>query len=137
MPKPEPKVDRSKQIEDNRMQELLAMDAQRARESELLKQEMQSAARAGALDAYQNAIRQRVRQNIVLPPSVSGNPEATFVVDQLPDGTVMELRLKKSTGNAALDEAIERAIRKSSPLPLPTDKALFARTLELKFRPLE
>ncbi len=113
------------------------MDAQRARESELLKQEMQSAARAGALDAYQNAIRQRVRQNIVLPPSVSGNPEATFVVDQLPDGTVMELRLKKSTGNAALDEAIERAIRKSSPLPLPTDKALFARTLELKFRPLE
>jgi colicin import membrane protein len=36
----------------------------------------------------------------------------------------------------ALDEAIERAIRRSSPLPLPDDKRQFDRTLELKFRPL-
>jgi colicin import membrane protein len=45
--------------------------------------------------------------------------------------------LKKSTGHAALDEAIERAIRKSSPLPKPDDQSLFNRTLAFTFRPLE
>ena len=34
------------------------------------------------------------------------------------------------------DEAIERAIRRSSPLPLPENRSQFQRTLELKFRPL-
>ena len=53
----------------------------------------------------------------------------------------MQIKLANPRGFCAgVDRAIEiveRAIRKSSPLPLPTDKALFARTLELKFRPLE
>jgi colicin import membrane protein len=59
------------------------------------------------------------------------------MVDQLPTGEVINVRLVRSSGIAALDDAIERAIRRSSPLPLPTDSALFERTLELKFRPLE
>jgi colicin import membrane protein len=49
---------------------------------------------------------------------------------------VLNLRLKRSSGVAALDEAIERAIRRSSPLPLPPNPSLFQRTLEFKFRPL-
>jgi hypothetical protein len=36
----------------------------------------------------------------------------------------------------APDRALERAIRRSSPLPLPEDKRLFERTLTLKLRPL-
>jgi len=85
---------------------------------------------------YIDQIRAKVRGNIVVPPGVQGNPEAVFIVDQLPDGTVVNVRLVQSSGNSALDAALERAIRRSSPLPLPEDKRLFERTLTLKLRPL-
>ena len=41
------------------------------------------------------------------------------------------------TDHAPHDDAVERAINKSSPLPLPDDRGLFRRDLELKFRPQE
>jgi colicin import membrane protein len=91
---------------------------------------------ATAQEAYVEKIRAKVKGNIVLPPGVSGDPFAIFYVDQLPDGSVIEVRLKRSTGNAQLDAAIERAIQKSSPLPKPDKPELFNRTLELKFYPL-
>jgi len=45
--------------------------------------------------------------------------------------------LAKSSGNRAYDEAVERAILKSSPLPKPDQAEVFQRQLSLKFRPLE
>ena len=85
---------------------------------------------------YIGRIQAKVKGNIVLPPGVSGDPSAQFNVDQLPDGTVLDVKLKRSSGNPQLDLAIERAIRKSSPLPLPDAKDLFDRNLELTFWPL-
>lgn len=138
VPKPTPKpVDKARVIEENRMDELLAMDAQKAREAELLRQEAMSAARNRGLQTYIDKIRGKVRANLVRPPGLTGNPEAVFVVTQGPGGIVLDIRLKKSTGNPILDDAIKRAIQKSDPLPQPDDPSLFSRTLELTFRPLE
>ncbi len=86
---------------------------------------------------YANKIRGKVRGNIVLPLSIQGNPEAIFEVSQLPTGEVLNVRLKHSSGNSALDTAIERAIRKSSPLPKPDDPSLFQRELTIKYKPFE
>lgn len=97
-------------------------------------------ARASAdreLDAYRNRIRVKVRGNIVLPPTVEGNPEALFRVKQLPTGELLDVQLVRSSGNATLDAAVERAIRKSSPLPLPDDPSLFRRELEIPYRPFD
>jgi colicin import membrane protein len=49
------------------------------------------------------------------------------------------VRLAQSSGNAAYDNAVERAILKSQPLPLPADASLFNRfrELKLKFKPVE
>ena len=66
---------------------------------------------------------------------VKGNPEAVFDVTLLPTGEVLSASRRKSSGNAAYDEAVERAILKSSPLPKPDDPALFQRRLELRFKP--
>jgi colicin import membrane protein len=44
------------------------------------------------------------------------------------------VKLAKSSGNRAYDEAVERAILKSSPLPLPEDRSLFRKQLQLRFR---
>jgi len=95
------------------------------------------AARDKAIADYLGRIRGKIRGNIVLPPDVKGNPEALFEVTQLPSGEVLTVRLKRSSGNAALDAAIERAILKSSPLPQPPQPDLFSRLLDLRYRPLD
>ena len=86
-------------------------------------------------DAYIGKIRDKIRGNTVLPPGIQGNPEAVFKVTQLPSGEIIGIKLSKSSGNKALDEAIERAIKKSDPLPLPDQPNLFERVLELKYKP--
>ena len=94
-----------------------------------------SAARASALGEYIGRIQAKVRGNWILPQDLQGNPEAIFLVIQLPTGEVLSTKLLKSSGNPAYDTAVERAILKSSPLPLPSDRSLFERELKLTFRP--
>jgi colicin import membrane protein len=82
-------------------------------------------------------IRAKIRPNVVLPADLQGNPEAIFDVQLLPTGDVLAVKLKKSSGSRAYDDAVERAILKSSPLPLPEKREAFEARLELKFRPRE
>jgi len=99
--------------------------------------EQRASSNKRGLADYASKIRGKVRGNIVLPPGIQGNPEAVFEVSQLPSGEVLDVKLKRSSGNPALDSAIERALRKSSPLPKPDDPSLFQRTLEIKYKPFE
>ena len=96
-----------------------------------------SSARARGLADYAAKIRGKIKGNIVLPPSIKGNPEAIFKVTQLPSGEIIDVRLSKSSGNKLLDDAIERAIKKSDPLPLPDQPGLFTRDLEVKYKPFD
>jgi colicin import membrane protein len=111
-----------------------AADAELAR----MKAAQAAAAHDSASKGWEKKIAAKIKGNIVRPANATGNPEAVFEVTLLPDGSLVgDPRLKQSTGNAALDSAIERAIRKSDPLPKPDDPSVFQRTLVLKFRPLE
>jgi colicin import membrane protein len=47
------------------------------------------------------------------------------------------VKLRKSSGVRAYDDAVQRAILKASPLPKPVPADLFQRNLELHFRPLD
>jgi len=96
-----------------------------------------AAARSKGLADWVEKVRARIRSNIVLPQDIKGNPEAIFDVVQLPTGEVLSVRLRKSSATRTLDEAIERAILKSSPLPKPDRTELFMRSFELKYRPLD
>jgi colicin import membrane protein len=147
-PPPPPQVDPlQKQLE----QELrkARLDRQKAEAANALDQELADllgkkqaleqakAASSKAMADYISRIRGRIKSNIVLPPDLKGNPEAVFDVVQFPSGEILDVRLKKSSGHAGYDAAVERAIRKSSPLPKPERGDLFARNLELRFHPLE
>lgn len=147
-PKPEPKkpeppkFDFSKELAHETSQlkassAKSAADAQRLANAAAAEAEQRASANKRGLADYAAKIRGKVRGNIVLPPNIQGNPEAIFEVNQLPSGEVLSIKLKRSSGNAGLDEAIERAIRKSSPLPKPDDPSLFKRELEIKYRPFE
>jgi colicin import membrane protein len=54
---------------------------------------------------------------------------------QLPTGEIIDVVLKKSSGVRTYDEAVQRALAKSSPLPRPERAEVFQRTLTLRFRP--
>lgn len=102
--------------------------------------EASARARAAASRAeadYIQRIQQKVRGQVIVPPDVLGNPEAIFEVVQLPTGEIINATLRKSSGVRVYDEAVERAILKSSPLPRPATPDLFQRVLTLKFRPRE
>ena len=155
--KEEPKKEEPKKPEPDRREDLaeaLARDLkqvqqqkavhdQRARADAELRQlgqaqaELAASALQRGLASDMDKIRGKIKGNIVLPPGIKGNPEGIFDVTQLPTGEIINVKISKSSGNRALDEAIERAIRKSDPLTLPDQPGLFKRELKLKYRPFD
>jgi colicin import membrane protein len=112
------------------------MRAQAERESQARAQQAAAAsARTNAEADWIDQIRSKVRSNVIVPPDLQGNPEAVFDVVQLPTGEIIDVQLRKSSGVPAYDNAVQRAILKSSPLPRPATPDLFERSLRLKFRP--
>jgi colicin import membrane protein len=117
-----------------REQSTLAAERERQAIRDQLARESQ-AAQQRAIQTWVDKIRAKVRGNIVLPPGIAGNPQAEVLVTQLPTGQVLDAKLVISSGHAAYDEAVLRAILKSDPLPKPDSPALFRRELKLTFRP--
>ncbi len=95
----------------------------------------QAASIGQMMDEHKARIVAKIRRNIVMPPDVPDSAKAEFDVTLLPGGSVLSVKLVKPSGAAAYDSAVERAILKAQPLPLPPDVALFSqfRELHLKF----
>ena len=146
-PKPEPKAKPkpAAKPDDAALRRLLAEAVQREQQQFAAERERQAIkdqltrdaanARFKGIAAWVDKIRNRIRGYIVLPPDIKGNPEALFLVTLLPNGEVLQARLVISSGHAGYDEAVLRAILKSSPLPKPDSPGLFERELKLTFRP--
>ena len=142
-PKPVPKAEPLKPRVDDATKRMLAEAAREQnslavdRELKDLASHQTSNANNKAQAAWIDKVRAKIRGNIVLPPDIKGDPEAIFSVAQLPTGEVLTVKLKKSSGMAALDAAIERAVLKSSPLPRPDGSFTPPREFELKYKPLD
>jgi colicin import membrane protein len=134
-------------LAQQRLREELAREQQvlaAARDSQAIRDRMArdtarsvATAREKGIATWVDKIRAKIRGNIVLPPDIKGNPEALFLVTQLPTGQVLDAKLVISSGHTAYDDAVHRAILKSSPLPKPDSAGLFARELKLTFRPVD
>ncbi|ARO88994.1 protein TolA [Nitrosospira lacus] len=83
---------------------------------------------------YKARILAKIKSHIIMPPDLPGNPVAEFDVTLLPGGDILDVKLRRSSGFAAFDSAVERAIFLAKPLPLPPDPAMFPkfRNLSLK-----
>jgi colicin import membrane protein len=134
---------REREAREAAQREQAARDAELKRQEEARRQAEQQradaerAARSRLEADYVRRIQAKIKGNIVLPPDLAGNPEALFEVVQLPTGEILSVELRRSSGVRAYDEAVQRAILKSSPLPRPERSELFQRALTLKFRPLD
>jgi colicin import membrane protein len=73
--------------------------------------------------SYQAAITAKIKSSTTYAGStdVPGNPRAEFRIEQLPTGEIISLKKTKSSGDPAFDDAVERGINKSSPLPKKKD----------------
>lgn len=92
---------------------------------------------AGVIAMYKDRITAKIRGRIILPVDLQGNPQALFAVRVLPTGEVVQVQLLHSSGQPAYDDAVQRAIIKASPLPMPTNAMLASQfeNLNLKFSP--
>lgn len=63
---------------------------------------------------------------------VPGNPRAVFRIEELPTGEIISVKKIKSSGVPDFDDAVEKGILKSSPLPKKKDGTV-ERTLEIGF----
>ena len=95
----------------------------------------QSPAQQETLAAYVDAIRKKIRSNIVLPDGTPKRTKAVFSVVQLPSGEILKVTLVTSSGYLPYDAAVQRAILLSSPLPQVPTAQLFHRDLHLTFVP--
>jgi colicin import membrane protein len=99
-----------------------------------------STASAGEVDKYKAMIQAKIQRNVNQSLCGNGDPELVYEIALMPTGDVQGTpKLVKSSGLPVCDDAVERAILQSQPLPLPTDPDLRAefRNLKLKFHPNE
>jgi colicin import membrane protein len=86
--------------------------------------------------SYAVMIESRIKARINYPDRAPGNPEAVVLVEQNPNGEITRVKLVRPSGTPAWDDAVQRAIWASSPLPKKKDGAE-ERALELALRPKE
>lgn len=132
-----PKPDTPKPVEQNPEARRIADEQAASALAERTRQDEQVAARGSVVGEYKGKIERKIRKAVRNPPGVADDAHAEFLVTLLPDGSVLKAELKKSSGNAAYDNAVEHAIWKSVPLPLPPDVQLFSefREILMTFKP--
>ncbi len=131
---PEKKKPAEQQAVEAKPVEQSAEEIERARQAA----EAQAAI-TSEIGKYVGLIQSKIRRNIVMPPDVPNGVKAEFDVVLIPGGTVLSKKLSMSSGIPAYDSAVERAILKAQPLPLPPDVGMFNhfRELHLSFCPEE
>lgn len=145
---PKPKVDDKKLKEEalkKLQQELLAEDAKPAlRESKKQEGKPDPATSAAAAQATANelnaaiaGIRNKILQHVNNQPCGSDDIELIYKIVVLPTGEVASTNLIKSSKISACDDAVERAIHLSEPLPMPKNPSIISqlRDINMQFRP--
>lgn len=121
---------RRRAAEDS-LREQLALE-ERARDQARAEQERNQRL-AAARSQYDAAIRQKVSRNWVLPVGVPEGLKCQVQVRLLPGGEVVDAKVVVPSGNPVFDRSVEVAVRKASPLPIPSDADLFPAFREIRF----
>ena len=98
----------------------------------------QAAANAQAKQTALSAIKKKVENNWIRPLSAGSGLKCTIRVKLLSSGEVMDTMIVTSSGDSGFDSSAESAVKKASPLPIPSDKELFNkdfRSFEFVFNP--
>ena len=125
-------------------QEAQAAEAQRVANEQAEAQrrvaEQAVEAQVRLIDEYKSRIQAQIYKTMQPFDDLPKDTFAEIEITVLPDGNVLSTVVKKNSASARFNEAVERAVLKAQPLPVPKgkDAALFAdnfRRMTLVFRP--
>lgn len=128
------KLDREQQ------QKLQAERARAAREAELnalLEADKRQATTRDStqMRQYIALIANKIESNWLLPGKAKAGLECEVQVTQVPGGVVTDVKIGRCNGDDSVRQSLEAAVYRASPLPQPSDPALFERSLVVTFRP--
>lgn len=132
--------DINKQLKEKKAKEdaLKALQNDLAADGEKQANAGKAAASKGVVDEYRRKIQEKIKGNVNNSLCGDGNPVIKFQISLLPTGELSgHPKRTKSSDIDACDEAVERAIMASQPLPMPDDVSLKTefRNLNLTFEP--
>ena len=139
-------AEQKRKEEAARVAEQKRQEAERQRKAEIQRQlqseiaaedDRLAAISSGKLQQYKAAIIARVTRNWVEPASAKPGIECEVLVKQIPGGDIVNVRVGRCNGDAAVIRSIEAAVYRASPLPPPPDPSLFERNLRFTFKPEE
>ena len=90
---------------------------------------------AKALEEYIDSIQASVARAWRRPTGVPPGLRCSVNVVQADDGEVFRVQIAQGSGNVAFDRSVEQAVWAASPLPLPTQRAVFDREVVFLFNP--
>jgi colicin import membrane protein len=140
-----------KRIADIKAKERLALE-KKQKEQALLKQRKEQQARRlaeqkaerernaklmGEVNKYKALIISAISQNWILPDNVDKSLSSKFEIRLAPGGSVMSVKLLRSSGDPVLDRSAQTAIYRASPLPVPSAPDAFKlfRVVSLTVKP--
>jgi colicin import membrane protein len=123
-------AEQKKREEQERLheQQIAQMQAEQARAAAAAA----AAAKQREFNEWVDKIRAKIRSRANVPDTVPKGTTVVVLIRILPGGEVLDISVRKPSGNAVYDTAIERAIRSASPLPVPPPNSeLFPQFREL------
>lgn len=135
------KADKEKAAQEKLAREKARADAQRAQAEADLNARIDAEERAAAVRAsgqmnqYIAQITAKIESKWIRPASAQPGLNCEVRVTQVPGGTVVGVQVGRCNGDESVRQSIEAAVYRASPLPLPSDPALFERILVVTFRP--
>jgi colicin import membrane protein len=135
-------IERRQKEEAERRKQAEEAKARAARENELREQleaeeGAMQARSSSAMIQYMAMIQQHVQRRWIRPPSARPGIECEVKVAQSPSGTVLSVSIGRCNGDQAVQQSIETAVQRASPLPLPQDQRLWDRNLVFQFKPAD
>ena len=123
--KAEAEAKKKAEAERKRKAEAKARADRKAREAELAAQ-IQAEQDASELQQTIALIQEKIERNWLRPPGTEGL-KCELTVRLGSSGSVLLVRVLKSSGNVAFDRSVEAAVRKADPLPMPRSERLLSR----------
>ncbi|MGR8934908.1 MAG: cell envelope integrity protein TolA, partial [Gammaproteobacteria bacterium] len=113
-------------------EEAARQKAEAERKAEAAKQAAQL---QNAMDKAMKDIKRKVTNAWIRPVSIKTGLKCVIAVKVISGGEVMSAKVTTSSGDELFDRSAENAVRKASPLPIPTELSKEFRTFTFVFKP--
>lgn len=91
----------------------------------------------GIINRHVAMIAQKIERSWRQPLDAPNNLKCKIDIVLLPSGNVVSVKVVETSGNLSFDRSVETAVRRASPLPVPTDSVIFKQfeVMRLRFEP--